>query len=296
MKKKQVQRILTTVMILGLSLSTTGCFKPSQKAVINSKYYQQLKEENEKISGQLKSERKKTASLEKKIKAIHATYGDRKLAEYKSKVKGSTIVKMSFVSKSVKHQSFAVTNTPVCQYAKDIIMGCYRIIGMTPGDLEKQYKKQMYSYALIDEDNTTYEFKVYGNCYIVFDDIPENVYVYNDASVIGEGLVDAPVQKKYLNFVDRMADAQIIVSDTQLHLNHAAIEVSRILATMTDNYIDRAKYDTKDWKEYRFYTYGTMTKLLYSDQKVICIEDKKGAQNFYKISDKDFKKLRKILK
>ena len=42
------------------------------------------------------------------------------------------------------------------------------MIGITPTDVEKQYK-QSYSYALIDEDNTTFEFKVYGDSYIVFD-------------------------------------------------------------------------------------------------------------------------------
>lgn len=44
------------------------------------------------------------------------------------------------------------------------------MIGITPTDVEKQYK-QSYSYALIDEDNTTFEFKVYGDSYIVFDEI-----------------------------------------------------------------------------------------------------------------------------
>ena len=35
-----------------------GCFKPSKDAVVESKYYQSLKDERDKLSVQLKEERK----------------------------------------------------------------------------------------------------------------------------------------------------------------------------------------------------------------------------------------------
>lgn len=290
MRKK---RYILAAVILCISLGTAGCLKPSKEDVVESDYYQELKEKNEKLSNQLKSKQKENDSLNKKIKAIHETSGDQKLADYKKRVEDSNIVKVNFVSKAVKGQSFAVTNIPVCDYVKGIVAGCYRMIGITPSDLEKKYD-EVYSYALIDEDNTTYEFKVYGNSYIVFDDIPANVYAYNQASVVGDGLIDAKLQKKYENFVQRISDAQIIVSDQKMKLNDTAIRVSKIL--LKSEKIAKISDHTDEWDEYRFYTYGTLTKVLIGSDDVICVENKEGQQSFYRLSAKNIKKLKKLLK
>ena len=73
---KGAKYILTAAVIAMSSVMMTGCFKPSKDAVVESKYYQSLKDERDKLSVQLKEEKKKTNSLNKKIKAIHATSGD----------------------------------------------------------------------------------------------------------------------------------------------------------------------------------------------------------------------------
>ena len=70
---KGAKYILTAAVIAMSSVMMTGCFKPSKDAVVESKYYQSLKDERDKLSVQLKEEKKKTNSLNKKIKAIHAT-------------------------------------------------------------------------------------------------------------------------------------------------------------------------------------------------------------------------------
>ena len=68
---KGAKYILTAAVIAMSSVMMTGCFKPSKDAVVESKYYQSLKDERDKLSVQLKEEKKKTNSLNKKIKAIH---------------------------------------------------------------------------------------------------------------------------------------------------------------------------------------------------------------------------------
>ena len=163
---KGAKYILTAAVIVMSSVMMTGCFKPSKDSVVESKYYQSLKDERDKLSVQLKEEKKKTSSLNKKIKAIHATSGDQKIAEYKSKVKDSRIIKVDFATNTIKNQSFAVTNIPVCKYVKKIVTGCNRMIGITPTDVEKQYK-QSYSYALIDEDNTIRVQSIWRQLYCV---------------------------------------------------------------------------------------------------------------------------------
>ena len=110
-----------------------------------------------------------------------------------SKTAGS--FKVDFATNTIKNQSFAVTNIPVCKYVKKIVTGCNRMIGITPTDVEKQYK-QSYSYALIDEDNTTFEFKVYGDSYIVFDEIPVKMFTHIMVlQPVGDALIDAKEQK-----------------------------------------------------------------------------------------------------
>lgn len=292
---KGAKYILVMTMIIAGSVCMTGCFKPSKDSVVESKYYQSLKDERDKLSVQLKEEKKKTSSLNKKIKAIHETSGDQKIAEYKSRVKDSRIIKVDFASNAIKNQSFAVTNIPVCNYVKKIVTGCNRMIGITPTDVEKQYK-QNYSYALIDEDNTTFEFKVYGDSYIVFDEIPENVYAYNGASTVGDGLIDAKSQKNYNDAFARIADAQIIVTDKTMKFNDTAIKVSKIMEKAKKMSEKDASKDTTSWEEYRFYTSGTLTKVLLGDKDRICVEDKNGKQTFYQLSDKEQKKIQKYMK
>lgn len=296
MRKKPIKKLAASVLLAGLALGVTGCFKPSKSSVEESEYYQDLKDDYDKVSQQLKDEKKKNSSLNKQIQSIQEASGDEKLADYKSQIKDSIIGKVDFTADSVKEKTFAVTNTPVCDYAKEIITGCNRVLGVTPDDLEDTYD-DYYSYALMDEDNTTFEFKVYGDSFLVFDDIPSNVYAYNGASVLGDALIDAAVQKSYDDFADRIADADLIVTDEKLKYSTDAINASKILAGIINNKIDNANYDTDDWDEYRFYTKGTVTKVqINSDDKIICIENKGGNQTFYRISEKNLTSLEKILK
>ena len=296
MRKKPIKKLAASVLLAGLALGVTGCFKPSKSSVEESEYYQDLKDDYDKVSQQLKDEKKKTSSLNKQIQSIQEASGDEKLADYKSQIKDSIIGKVDFTADSVKEKTFAVTNTPVCDYAKEIITGCNRVLGVTPDDLEDTYD-DYYSYALMDEDNTTFEFKVYGDSFLVFDDIPSNVYAYNGASVLGDALIDAAVQKSYDDFADRIADADLIVTDEKLKYSTDAINASKILAGIINNKIDNANYDTDDWDEYRFYTKGSVTKVqIISDDKIICIENKGGNQTFYRISEKNLTSLEKILK
>ena len=296
MRKKPIKKLAASVLLAGLALGVTGCFKPSKSSVEESEYYQDLKDDYDKVSQQLKDEKKKTSSLNKQIQSIQEASGDEKLADYKSQIKDSIIGKVDFTADSVKEKTFAVTNTPVCDYAKEIITGCNRVLGVTPDDLEDTYD-DYYSYALMDEDNTTFEFKVYGDSFLVFDDIPSNVYAYNGASVLGDALIDAAVQKSYDDFADRIADADLIVTDEKLKYSTDAINASKILAGIINNKIDNANYDTDDWDEYRFYTKGTVTKVqINSDDKIVCIENKGGNQTFYRISEKNLTSLERILK
>ena len=296
MRKKPIKKLAASVLLAGLALGVTGCFKPSKSSVEESEYYQDLKDDYDKVSQQLKDEKKKTSSLNKQIQSIQEASGDEKLADYKSQIKDSIIGKVDFTADSVKEKTFAVTNTPVCDYAKEIITGCNRVLGVTPDDLEDTYD-DYYSYALMDEENTMFEFKVYGDSFLVFDDIPSNVYAYNGASVLGDALIDAAVQKSYDDFADRIADADLIVTDEKLKYSTDAINASKILAGIINNKIDNANYDTDDWDEYRFYTKGTVTKVqINSDDKIICIENKGGNQTFYRISEKNLTSLEKILK
>ena len=296
MRKKPIKKLAASVLLAGLALGVTGCFKPSKSSVEESEYYQDLKDDYDKVSQQLKDEKKKTSSLNKQIQSIQEASGDEKLADYKSQIKDSIIGKVDFTADSVKEKTFAVTNTPVCDYAKEIITGCNRVLGVTPDDLEDTYD-DYYSYALMDEDNTMFEFKVYGDSFLVFDDIPSNVYAYNGASGLRDALIDAAVQKSYDDFADRIADADLIVTDEKLKYSTDAINASKILAGIINNKIDNANYDTDDWDEYRFYTKGTVTKVqINSDDKIICIENKGGNQTFYRISEKNLTSLEKILK
>ena len=50
---KGAKYILTAAVIVMSSVMMTGCFKPSKDSVVESKYYQSLKDERDKLSVQL---------------------------------------------------------------------------------------------------------------------------------------------------------------------------------------------------------------------------------------------------
>ncbi|MBS7009258.1 hypothetical protein [Anaerostipes sp.] len=289
------KRMMTLSLLICVSFALSACGKASKQEIIESEYYQKLQDQNEKLTQDLKKSRAREDSLDKKIKEIHEYTGDQKLASYKKEVADSTISKTDFVriQKGKSFRSFAVTNEPVCSYVKNIVKNAYRIIGLTVTDLRENYSGSIYSYALIDEDNTTYEFKVYGSSYIVFDSIPENVYCFDNAGVIGDGLIDAENEKIYASSIDRMKDAALVVTDQDLKFNDTAIKTANLLEKAKKT---KEKQDVSKWTEYRFYTQGTVTKLSLSDSKELCITDKTGSQEFYTVSEKTFSKIKKLLK
>ena len=62
---KGAKYILTAAVIVMSSVMMTGCFKPSKDSVVESKYYQSLKDERDKLSVQLKEEKKKDSFAKK---------------------------------------------------------------------------------------------------------------------------------------------------------------------------------------------------------------------------------------
>lgn len=290
------KRVLLVAGVMGLSVMGTGC-KASKQEITESTYYQKLQDQNDKLKEQLKDSKKDVKDLNDKIKEIHEYTGDQKLASYKRNVKESNISKVDMVriSSTQTYKGFAVTNEPVCKYVKSMVADSYRIIGLTVADLEKEFKNDAYSYALIDEDNTTYEFKVYGESYIVYDKIPENVYCFDGASRIGDGLVDANISKKYTNWVDKISDAALIVSDDKLFFEDTVVRASRYFRAIQKKEIKEETYNTNGWKEYRFYTRGSVTKVLFQSQNIIAIEDSNGKIKYYQITASDLKKLSKLL-
>jgi len=94
----------------------------------------------------------------------------------------------------------------------------------------------------------------------------------------------------------RIADAQIIVTDKKMKFNDTAIKVSKVVEKAKKLSGKDAVQDTTSWNEYRFYTSGTLTKVLLGDSTTIGIEDKDGKQTFYQISNKQKKNLQKYMK
>ena len=121
---KGAKYILTAAVIAMSSVMMTGCFKPSKDAVVESKYYQSLKDERDKLSVQLKEEKKKTNSLNKKIKAIHATSGDQKIADRNIRYCKTLILdrircKVNFNDPAIFDTTFVVCNLLISRSCMD---------------------------------------------------------------------------------------------------------------------------------------------------------------------------------
>ena len=61
MRNKKIRRLAASMLAAGLSLAVTGCFKPSKESVTESEYYQDLKEDYDKVSAELEAEKRRQA-------------------------------------------------------------------------------------------------------------------------------------------------------------------------------------------------------------------------------------------
>ena len=289
-----------TVLIISLvlALSLTGC-KASKKKVLSSSYYKELKKENKKL-------KKENKSLRSQVDAENdMTEDEQRASDYLEKISRDHLVKLEVGYADNMDGSEFVEEEAVFSLATSIASRADKTTKYTPDEVNEKYGPG-YEYILYDEDNAIYEIMVYGGNYIVFTDLPNNVYYAYNASAIGDAFLHFKSGYPNSRLFHRMADTPLIINDKgRCYENEVATSVATYIDQMSKKKSNEARAKRKWGKKaakklsqgrtYTFYHHGNTMKLIIYDE-YFTITNMNGKTVWYHAEKASVEKLRAIFK
>ena len=296
MGKKNIGIALIISLVVALSL--TGC-KPSKKKVLSSSYYKELKKENNKL-------KKENKSLKSKVDAENdMTEDEQRASDYLEKISRDHLVKLEVGYADNMDGSEFVEEEAVFSLATSIAARADKTTKYTPDEVKDKYGPG-YEYILYDEDNAVYEIMVYGGNYIVFTDLPNNVYYAYNASAIGDAFLHYKNGYPNSKLFHRLADAPLIINDKgRCYENEVASSVATYIDQMSKKKSNEARAKKKWGKKaanklskgrtYTFYHHGNTMKLVVYDE-YFTITNMNGKTVWYHAEKVAVTKLKDIFK
>ncbi|MCD8019416.1 MAG: hypothetical protein LUF92_07485 [Clostridiales bacterium] len=300
--KMNYRKILGSVALCVLALCMlTGC-KASKKKVLSSTYYQELQQENEELEEEI--ERLKQEAEEEEGPSVDET----RAADYLGKIARDTLVKLEVGYADNMEGSEFVEDEAAFSIATAIAARADLTTKYTPEEIEEKYGPG-YEYILYDEDNAIYEIYVYEGDYVVFTDLPNNVYYAYNASALGEAFLHYTDGYPDSSLLHRLADAPLITDeDENCYENDTAVAAANLILKMDKTKSSKSKAE-KYWQKhakkknlttyepdtvvYTFYHHGN-TLILTIYDKFYSIENMNGNKTWYKATKADVKQLKAI--
>lgn len=282
----------------------TGC-KASKKKVLSSTYYKELKEDYQK----LQKENKKLKDEAKVEEGISAD--EQRALDYLDKIARDHLVKLEVGHADNMEGSEFVEDETVFSLATAIAKRADLTQKYTPKEVEEKYGPG-YEYVLYDEDNAVYEIMIYGGNYVVFNDLPNNVYYAYNASAIGDAFLHFRDGYPNSTLFHRLADAALITdADEHCLENTTAVRVANSINRMEKKKSSRKKAE-EAWKKagrkksddgsyapkgssYTFYHHGSRMILTLYDT-YLYIENMNGDRTWYRTEKENIKEIKKIFK
>ena len=295
---------IVSVLFLLLLCMLTGC-KPSKKKVLSSTYYKELKQEKDKLEKENKK-LKEEAETNKDI-----TADEKRAVDYLDKIARDRLIKLEVGYADNMAGSQFIEDEAVFSLVTAIACRADLTGKYTPEQVEEKYGPG-YEYILYDENNAVYEIKVYSGNYVVFTDLPDNVYYAYNASALGDAFLN--YQDGYPNskLLHRLADSAVVTDKSG---NYYEGDTAYAVANMI-NHMDKTKTSRKsaeeEWKKnvknkkkteegsyepvsvvYTFYHHGNKMILTIYD-KYYCIENMDEKKTWYKAEKDDVNELKNI--
>ena len=300
MKKKLIG--LSACLLTALCL-ICGCQKgPTKEEVEGSEYYQKLQTKN-------KEQEKKIETLEQEIKELSSTLikeqekeenqessqnGNKKAEDYFKKVKNSSLLRIEIGYTDDYCDSVYVSDSALFALAKSLVSTADLTTKYTPEELKKEMGAG-YVYTLYEEDDSIFQAEVYGDGYVIFPDLPGQVYYCKDSAYLGQAYLVRRGSYPNSNLLHRMADSAVVVSSGK----QAWTQETCLLAANLINHASKEKIlkekerEEKATGEYSFYSYGNrMVLSLYKSQ--ICITGWDGKEIWYQMTEEKVKELKEV--
>lgn len=300
--KRFIQILLVAAAGVLLVGGLTGC-KASKKKVLSSEYYKELDKKYKELE-------KENSKLQKQIDAKDEPTEDEKRAkDYLDKIARDSLVKLEVGHSDNMKGSEFVNLKAAFSVAIQIASRADLTTKYTVKELNKNYKC-LYQYVLYDENNAIYEINVYEGDYVVFSDLPNNVYYCYEASALGDAFLHYKEGYPNSKLLHRLADSAIITTknDTIPFDNKTAVEAANCIDKM-DKTASSEKKAVKVWKDsakekkekyvrpkgikYIFYHHGNKMSLNIYDE-FISIRNMDDTVKWYQVNEEDIKELKKI--
>ncbi|MCI6857966.1 MAG: septum formation initiator family protein [Eubacterium sp.] len=294
-RKKWMMLLLLSMAVL---LLFTGC-KASKKKVLSSSYYKELKKENNRL-------KKENKTLQSKVdKENDLTADEQRSADYLEKIARDHLVKLEVGYADRMEDSKFIEDEAVFSMATAIAQRADKVSRYSPDEISQKFGPG-YQYVLYDEDNAVYEIIVYDGNYVVFTDLPDNVYYAYNASAIGEAFLHYKNGYPNSSLMHRLADTPLI-TDKKGHFfeNDVAFSSANFIDQMSKKKTDeetakkqwgkKASKKIKKAKEYIFHHHGNTMELVIYDE-YFTITNMNGKTVWYHAQPETVTKLKEFFK
>lgn len=277
----------------------TGC-EPSERKVISSSYYKELQKENEKLEQQIEELQEEAASDE-------PTVDEERAADYLDRIARDSLVRLEVGYADNMDGSEFVDNEAAFTFATLLAKRADLTEKYTPKEVEEKYGPG-YEYILYDEDNAIYEVYVYGGNYVVFTDLPNNVYYIYNASALGDAFLHYKNGYPNSSLLHRLADSALIIDkEGMFYENETAFAAANLIDQMEKESSSR-KEAKKTWKQeeqeekgsgkptpvsYTFYHHGNTMVLTIFDT-FFNIQNMDGKKTWYKAAEEEINQLKEV--
>lgn len=290
------------LVLLGITAASmlAGC-EPSERKVLSSSYYKELQKENEDLKEQIED-------LEEEAAASEPTVDEERASDYLERIARDTLVRLEVGYADNMEGSEFVDEEAAFTFATLLAKRADLTHKYTPEEVEEKYGPG-YEYILYDEDNAVYEVYVYGGNYVVFTDLPNNVYYIYNASALGDAFLHYRNGYPDSTLLHRLADAALITdSEGGFCENDTAFAAANCIDQMEKSRSSR-KEARRTWQEeeeadegsgrpkpvsYTFHHHGNTLVLTMFDT-FYNIENMDGRKTWYQASEEDVEQLKSIL-
>lgn len=273
MSRKQ---LLTLVALLSVCTIFSGCKKePTQEEVEGSKYYSgllkqydKLKQKNDKLKEQLAATKEKTPK-------------ETEIDTLLDKIGRDSLIKME-IDYADGGGSIFTDNKGVLSLANDLAMTADPVTRYSVDDIKLNYDAT-YKYVLYDEDNSVFGISVFEGDYIIFDDIPDQVFYAYSANKFGKAYLQRKRYYPDIKFMTMMIESPIVVRGNKAYDNTTVYKAVSCLATIDKTKIKKDKVDEDVKTEYLFLNHATV--LTVSIGKHTIHMEGNGVDQWYKVSE-----------
>ncbi len=312
MKKPFYKVFMLLSVCLVVSSSLSGC-KPSEKKVVSSSYYKELNKKYKKLKKENEELKEELASRDE------PSEDEQRASDYLEKIGRDRIINLEVGYADNMEGSELIKDKEFFGIATAIAKRADLTERYTPEEIEKKYGPG-YEYVLYDEDNAVYVIRVYKGDYVVFTDLPDNVYYSYRAGALGDAFMHYRNGYPNSRLLHRLADSPLVSDGSKCYENDSAFEAANYIRSMDRKQTSRKKAEEAwkkaylsgkkkssssedsgepelseyepDSKSYTFYHHGNvMTMTLYKEH--ICILNMDDKETWYKAEPEEIKELKK---